>query len=155
MWYVVKTSSPCAVCSLTICPVQDEEGNYKLPHNEVDTIKRELIGLMIACPSTIQTQLGEAISIIADSDFWERWDTLVQVRWHLPDSDHLPSNEKRFGRILFLGSPRTTIRSTMECWRLRILFSLGGAHYSDLMPCTPKSTTCWAPSRSRSSASST
>ncbi len=32
---------------------------------------------MIGCPSTIQTQLGEAISIIADSDFWERWDTLV------------------------------------------------------------------------------
>lgn len=33
---------------------------------------------MILCPATIQTQLGEAISIIADSDFWERWDTLVQ-----------------------------------------------------------------------------
>ncbi|KAI1814780.1 CAS/CSE protein [Poronia punctata] len=56
----------------------DEERNYKLPLDEVNTIKRELIGLMIACPSTIQTQLGEAISIIADSDFWDRWDTLVQ-----------------------------------------------------------------------------
>ncbi|KAI0119639.1 Cse1-domain-containing protein [Daldinia grandis] len=55
----------------------DEEGNYKLPIEEVNTIKQELIGLMIACPSTIQTQLGEAISIIADSDFWNRWDTLV------------------------------------------------------------------------------
>ncbi|KAI8965620.1 Cse1-domain-containing protein [Daldinia sp. FL1419] len=55
----------------------DEEGNYKLPIEEVNTIKQELIGLMIACPSTIQTQLGEAISIIADSDFWSRWDTLV------------------------------------------------------------------------------
>lgn len=33
---------------------------------------------MIVCPATIQTQLGEAISIIADSDFWERWVTLVQ-----------------------------------------------------------------------------
>ena len=32
---------------------------------------------MIVCPASIQTQLGEAISIIADSDFWERWDTLV------------------------------------------------------------------------------
>ncbi|KAI1468522.1 Cse1-domain-containing protein [Daldinia caldariorum] len=55
----------------------DEEGNYKLPIDEVNTIKQELIGLMIACPPTIQTQLGEAISIIADSDFWDRWDTLV------------------------------------------------------------------------------
>lgn len=35
---------------------------------------------MIASPPNIQTQLGEAISIIADSDFWERWDTLIQVR---------------------------------------------------------------------------
>lgn len=56
---------------------QDEEGNYKIPIDEVNTIKQELIGLMIACPSTIQVQLGEAISIIADSDFWVRWDTLV------------------------------------------------------------------------------
>ncbi|KAL2354309.1 putative chromosome segregation protein Cse1 [Cryomyces antarcticus] len=55
----------------------DEEGNYKLPQNEVVAIKQELIGLMIAVPSTIQSQLGEAISVIADSDFWERWDTLV------------------------------------------------------------------------------
>jgi exportin-2 (importin alpha re-exporter) len=32
---------------------------------------------MINSPSSIQAQLGEAISIIADSDFWDRWDTLV------------------------------------------------------------------------------
>ncbi|CAJ2507313.1 Uu.00g084990.m01.CDS01 [Anthostomella pinea] len=56
----------------------DEDRNYKLPIDEVNTIKQELIGLMIACPPTIQTQLGDAISIIADSDFWDRWDTLVQ-----------------------------------------------------------------------------
>ncbi|RYP63208.1 hypothetical protein DL771_009382 [Monosporascus sp. 5C6A] len=56
----------------------DEDGNYKRPMDEVNTIKQELIGLMIVCPPTIQTQLGEAISIIADSDFWERWDTLVR-----------------------------------------------------------------------------
>ena len=55
----------------------DEDGNYKLPANEVAAIKSELIGLMIRVPTTIQTQLGEAISVIADSDFWERWDTLV------------------------------------------------------------------------------
>jgi exportin-2 (importin alpha re-exporter) len=55
----------------------DVEGNYKLPQQEVVTIKSELIGLMISVPAGIQTQLGEAISVIADSDFWERWDTLV------------------------------------------------------------------------------
>ncbi|KAI1365360.1 CAS/CSE protein [Xylaria arbuscula] len=56
----------------------DEDRTYKLPLDEVNTIKQELIGLMIACPPAIQTQLGEAISIVADSDFWDRWDTLVQ-----------------------------------------------------------------------------
>ncbi|KAL1901567.1 importin-alpha export receptor [Ceratocystis pirilliformis] len=55
----------------------DEDGNYKLTSDEVTTIKQELIGLMITCPAAIQSQLGEAISIIADSDFWERWDTLT------------------------------------------------------------------------------
>ncbi|KAK3308089.1 CAS/CSE protein [Chaetomium strumarium] len=56
----------------------DEEGSYKLPLDEVQTIKQELVGLMISSPPSIQTQLGEAISIIADSDFWERWDTLTK-----------------------------------------------------------------------------
>ena len=40
-------------------------------------IKRELIGLMVSVPANLQAQLGEAISAIADSDFWQRWDTLV------------------------------------------------------------------------------
>lgn len=63
--------------------MQDADGNYKIPHDEVQTIKERLIGLMIASPANIQSQLGEAVSIIADSDFWERWDTLTQVS-HLP-----------------------------------------------------------------------
>lgn len=55
----------------------DVEGNYKLPLQDVTAIKTEIVGLMISVPRGIQTQLGEAISVIADSDFWERWDTLV------------------------------------------------------------------------------
>ncbi|KAJ5127652.1 CAS/CSE C-terminal [Penicillium atrosanguineum] len=55
----------------------NEDGNYKLPLEEVTTIKRELISLMISMPPGIQSQLGDAVSVIADSDFWERWDTLV------------------------------------------------------------------------------
>lgn len=57
----------------------DEDGNYKLQLEEVVTIKGELISLMISVPAGIQAQLGEAVSAIADSDFWERWDTLVDV----------------------------------------------------------------------------
>lgn len=55
----------------------DEDGNYKLPQQEVTSIKSELIGLMVSVPPVVQAQLGEAISAIANSDFWERWDTLV------------------------------------------------------------------------------
>jgi exportin-2 (importin alpha re-exporter) len=55
----------------------DEDGNHTLPQNEVATIKSELIGLMVQVPPSIQAQLGDAISVIADSDFWQRWDTLV------------------------------------------------------------------------------
>jgi len=56
---------------------QDEDGNHKLPRNEVATIKSELIGLMVKVPSALQAQLGDAISVIADSDFYQNWDTLV------------------------------------------------------------------------------
>ncbi|KAF2083874.1 Cse1-domain-containing protein [Saccharata proteae CBS 121410] len=55
----------------------DVEGNYKLPENEIVTVKQELIGLMLAVPPSIQSQLGEAVSAIADSDFYERWQNLV------------------------------------------------------------------------------
>ncbi|KAJ4348016.1 importin-alpha export receptor [Didymosphaeria variabile] len=55
----------------------DENGAHQLPAGEVDSIKRELIGLMVSVPPNLQAQLGEAISAIADSDFYERWDTLV------------------------------------------------------------------------------
>ncbi|KAK5654859.1 hypothetical protein OQA88_6895 [Cercophora sp. LCS_1] len=71
----------------------DEDGNYKLPEDEVKTIKTEIVGLMISSPSTIQTQLGEAISIIADSDFWTRWDTLTQdLVSRLSDTDYKVTN---------------------------------------------------------------
>ena len=71
---------------------QDEDGKYMLPEDEVTTIKNELVGLMISVPPSIQAQLGEAISVIADSDFWERWATLVDVRRKrskLPDTSIL------------------------------------------------------------------
>ncbi|KAI9683821.1 MAG: importin-alpha export receptor [Trizodia sp. TS-e1964] len=55
----------------------DVDGNHLLSSSEIGTIKRELLGLMLAAPQGIQAQIGEAISVIAESDFWERWDTLT------------------------------------------------------------------------------
>ncbi|KAK6349794.1 importin-alpha export receptor [Orbilia brochopaga] len=56
----------------------DEEGNHKFAPSDVEAIKRELLGVMIAVPPNLQVQIGEAISVIADSDFYKRWDTLVR-----------------------------------------------------------------------------
>ena len=55
----------------------DEDGNYKLSSEDILAIKTEIIGLMVVVPAKIQAQLGQAISVIADSDFWERWPSLV------------------------------------------------------------------------------
>ncbi|CCU77389.1 chromosome segregation protein Cse1 [Blumeria hordei DH14] len=55
----------------------DDAGDHRLTEDEVKTIKRELIGLMVTVPGNLRAQLGEAISLIADSDFWTRWDNLV------------------------------------------------------------------------------
>jgi exportin-2 (importin alpha re-exporter) len=71
----------------------DENGAYKLPLDEVATIKQELVGLMISSPPSIQSQLGEAISLIADSDFWEKWDTLIpDLVSRLSDTDFKVTN---------------------------------------------------------------
>ncbi|CUS11908.1 unnamed protein product [Tuber aestivum] len=55
----------------------DEEGHYKMAETEVVAVKQDLVGLMITVPPALQVQLGEAISIIAESDFWQRWETLI------------------------------------------------------------------------------
>lgn len=50
---------------------------------------------MVSVPPSLQAQLGEAISLIADSDFWERWDTLVDVRATALDLPHRDSDLNR------------------------------------------------------------
>ncbi|KAJ1758050.1 importin-alpha export receptor [Coemansia sp. RSA 1591] len=40
-------------------------------------VKSELVGLMISAPKKLQLQLGEAVSIIAECDFPERWPELI------------------------------------------------------------------------------
>jgi exportin-2 (importin alpha re-exporter) len=69
--------SPQNIARRKLTTSQDEDGAHKLNADVVTTIKSELIGLMVKVPANIQAQLGDAISIIADSDFWQRWDTLV------------------------------------------------------------------------------
>lgn len=56
----------------------DENGNHLLPNDQVELIKKEIIPLMISLPNNLQVQIGEAISLIADSDFPQRWPDLLQ-----------------------------------------------------------------------------
>ncbi|KAK9473666.1 Cse1-domain-containing protein [Dipodascopsis tothii] len=55
----------------------DEDGNHRLPAADVAAVKREIVGLMITQPPALQVQLGESISIMADSDFPDRWQDLI------------------------------------------------------------------------------
>ena len=54
---------------------------------------------MISVPLNIQSQLGDCVGIIADSDFWKRWDTLVDVRKRFTTAARVLAHE---GRTLFL-----------------------------------------------------
>ncbi|SCU88032.1 LANO_0D00870g1_1 [Lachancea nothofagi CBS 11611] len=55
----------------------DENGAYQIADNDVEAVKREIVPLMIVLPGNLQVQIGEAISVIADSDFPQRWPNLL------------------------------------------------------------------------------
>ena len=102
------------------------------------TIKKELIGLMISVPPSIQSQLGETISLIADSDFWTRWDTLIDVSW--PCTSVKIEIVLMFCRIWFHDSLQTMPKSTLGYWKLHTPSSSVGGHFLPLMIYTQRST---------------
>jgi exportin-2 (importin alpha re-exporter) len=58
---------------------------------------------MVSVPPSLQAQLGEAISAIADSDFWERWDTLVDdlISRLTPDNSTVNNGVLRVAHSIF------------------------------------------------------
>lgn len=56
----------------------DENGTHLLSNDQVELIKKEIVPLMISLPTNLQMQIGDAISIIADSDFPDKWPNLLQ-----------------------------------------------------------------------------
>ncbi|OLL26293.1 Importin alpha re-exporter [Neolecta irregularis DAH-3] len=56
---------------------KDDEGDNRIPAADCAAVKSEIIGLMISLPPILQVQLGEAVTIIADSDFPENWPELM------------------------------------------------------------------------------
>lgn len=55
----------------------DADGNYMLAEQDVVAIKSNILDLMISSPPQPRKQLGEAISVIANSDFPDKWPDLV------------------------------------------------------------------------------
>lgn len=71
----------------------DENGNHLLPANNVELIKKEIVPLMISLPNNLQVQIGEAISSIADSDFPDRWPTLLSDLASRLSNDDMVTNK--------------------------------------------------------------
>ncbi|KAJ2339900.1 importin-alpha export receptor, partial [Coemansia sp. RSA 2618] len=59
--------------------ITGSDAEARITDEDRQAVKRELVGLMITAPKKLQLQLGEAVSIIADSDFPERWPELIST----------------------------------------------------------------------------
>ncbi|KAK9464175.1 Cse1-domain-containing protein [Lipomyces oligophaga] len=71
----------------------DENRNYLIPVEDAKAVKKEIIGLMITLPTSLQVQLGESVSIIADSDFPDRWPELIDdLVFRLSSTDVVSNN---------------------------------------------------------------
>ncbi|ODV84031.1 hypothetical protein CANARDRAFT_9028 [[Candida] arabinofermentans NRRL YB-2248] len=71
----------------------DETGSYKLHLEDVKVIKAEIVGLMIQLPDSLQVQIGESISLIAESEFPELWPELLDELVNKLSLDNMESNK--------------------------------------------------------------
>lgn len=55
----------------------NEDGEYLLPVDDINAIKRDILDIMIKLPNQLQIQIGESISLIAESDFPHNWTNLI------------------------------------------------------------------------------
>lgn len=55
-----------------------EDSVNKIHEEDRETIKRQIVGLMLRSPEQIQRQLSDAVSIIGREDFPEKWQNLLQ-----------------------------------------------------------------------------
>lgn len=104
----------------------DDQGNYVLPQDEVAQIKHDIVGLMIACPPNIQAQLGEAISEIANTDFFRQWDSLIDVSLalHTAIQHHVVVIDRY--RTLCQDLPLKILSLLMACSKLHTRYSSAG-----------------------------
>lgn len=71
----------------------DENGEYQLHVEDVRMIKQEIVSLMIKLPDNLQSQIGEAISLIAESEFPEIWPELLDELISKLSPDNMVANK--------------------------------------------------------------
>ncbi len=54
----------------------------KVSAQDRESIKSVIVSLMISVPSSLQLQLSDAVTIVAENDFPAQWPQLVQVSCH-------------------------------------------------------------------------
>lgn len=57
----------------------EEDVDKIAPQDRVE-IKNQIVQLMITVPDKLQLQISDALSLIAESDFPEKWESLLPVR---------------------------------------------------------------------------
>ncbi|QPG77000.1 hypothetical protein FOA43_004394 [Brettanomyces nanus] len=70
-----------------------ESGQYQLHTQDVQMIKQEIVDLMIQLPDHLQVQIGEAISLIAESEFPQLWPELLDLLVSKLNPDDMITNK--------------------------------------------------------------
>ncbi|KAI9492719.1 armadillo-type protein, partial [Zychaea mexicana] len=71
----------------------DNENADKIAPQDRQTIKAQIVDLLISVPEKIQLQISDALAIMADEDFPDKWDNLLdQLIGRLSPSDYNVNN---------------------------------------------------------------
>ena len=64
-------------------PTQLEDAPTPLSTQTAESLKQSIVAIMISLSGepALQVQIGEAIAIMAESDFPDQWDNLIEVRF--------------------------------------------------------------------------
>ncbi|KAH3660492.1 hypothetical protein OGAPHI_007078 [Ogataea philodendri] len=81
----------------------DENGVYRLHTDDVQIVKTQIVALMIQLPDSLQVQIGEAVSLIAESEFPELWPDLIDelVGKLSPDNMHTNKGVLKVAHSIF------------------------------------------------------
>ena len=99
---------------------QHEDKPDPLGDESRETVRRHIVDLMLQAPAAVQRQVGEAVTIIADHDFPQRWDYLLQVCAVPTEPPVCPSacvRMLRRGRLLHVRRTCSSAWTRWTTWR--------------------------------------